>query len=505
MSTQTITRPLILLAGPKDALQEQIAQWLAGEFDLEIVYDGQSALEAASRRLPDLVLSDVVMPVLDGIGLLGALRDNPDLQHIPVLLFAGGAAEDDTEEVGLQAGADDYLTKPFGAPELLARVESAIKLSRLHQEMSQALQESEARYSAIVEGQSELVCRFRPDGTILFVNGAYARARGATPEELLRSNFWNFIEEEDRPAVRAMLERLTPEQPEIRIENRFETTEGVRHTLWTNRALTFDAEGRATELQSAGIDITERKRAEEALRQLNETLEERVEQRTAQVRDLASRLTMAQLEERRHIAQILHDDLQQLLYGVEMKLTMLRDDLNDLERPDLLETLDEGYAWIERAINTARQLTVELSPPLLKDEGLVDALGWLQRQMLDLHGLDVTVESEGKIYLKDEDLHVLLFQTVRELLFNVKKHAGVNKATVTLKREGDTLVVRVGDRGKGFDTDALGAQGERAGGFGLFSIRERLNLIGGHLEIDSQPGNGTRVEVRAPLALANSS
>jgi PAS domain S-box-containing protein len=136
-----------------------------------------------------------------------------------------------------------------------------------------ALRRSEERYRAVVESQAEMVCRFRPDGTILFVNGAYARARGMTPELLIGGDFWEFIDEQDRPAVQAMLDRLAPQLPEVRIENRFETIEGVRWTLWTNRALSFDAAGRWSEAQSAGIDITERKRAEEALREREERYE----------------------------------------------------------------------------------------------------------------------------------------------------------------------------------------------------------------------------------------
>lgn len=132
----------------------------------------------------------------------------------------------------------------------------------------EALRVSESRYRAVVESQAEMVCRFAPDGTILFVNGAYARARGTTPEALLGTNWWRFVAEEDRPTVQAMLDQLTPDSPETRIENRFRTAEGEIWTLWTNRALAFDANGRWTEAQSAGIDITQRKRAEETVRAL---------------------------------------------------------------------------------------------------------------------------------------------------------------------------------------------------------------------------------------------
>ena len=135
--------------------------------------------------------------------------------------------------------------------------------------VEEALRESEERYRAIVETQSEMVCRFRVAGEILFVNGGYARACGATPDALIGRDFWDFVADEDRVGVRAMLERLTPEMREIRIENRFEAADGVRWTLWTNRALSFDESHRCIEAQSTGIDITDRKEAEEALRDAN--------------------------------------------------------------------------------------------------------------------------------------------------------------------------------------------------------------------------------------------
>ena len=112
--------------------------------------------------------------------------------------------------------------------------------------------------------QPEMVCRFRLDGTILYANGAYARARGTTPERMIGHSFWDFISEADRASVRAMLDALTPAVPEVRIENRFQTADGERWTLWANRGLEFDARGRVLEAQSTGIDITERKRAEES-------------------------------------------------------------------------------------------------------------------------------------------------------------------------------------------------------------------------------------------------
>lgn len=139
----------------------------------------------------------------------------------------------------------------------------AFGIERKHAE--QALRQSEERYRAVVESQAELLCRFQPDGKILFANAAYARARGTTPEAVLHRNFWEFIPQEDHQEVRAMLDTLSPEVPEVQIENRFETVDGERWTLWTNRALKFDGNGKVVEAQSSGIDITERKQAEQRL------------------------------------------------------------------------------------------------------------------------------------------------------------------------------------------------------------------------------------------------
>lgn len=125
----------------------------------------------------------------------------------------------------------------------------------------------EARYRAIVEGQAEMVCRFRPDGTILFVNRAYARMRGTPVQALEGVNFWEFIPANEHAAVRAMLARITPDHPEVVIENRLHTERGIRWTRWTNRGVMFDEHGRPTEVQAVGVDITDRKETEGALRE----------------------------------------------------------------------------------------------------------------------------------------------------------------------------------------------------------------------------------------------
>ncbi|MCE7985327.1 MAG: PAS domain S-box protein [Caldilinea sp. CFX5] len=250
-------------------------------------------------------------------------------------------------------------------------------------------------------------------------------------------------------------------------------------------------------------NITDRKRVEAALQHLNLTLEQQVETRTTQVRALASSLTMAEQEERRRISQILHDDLQQLLYGMQMRLLTMINDINAGNTTELAHYAQQVYDWMDDAIQTTRRLTVDLSPPVLKHEGLADMLRWLVRQMADMNGLQVDLHAEDAVQMADEGMRLLLFQIVRELLFNVVKHGKTDRARLELvnRGEGECLII-VSDEGQGFDVTA--GQTEQSG-FGLFSARERLKLFGGRLAIQSAPGQGTRVTIYVPVSTALSS
>ena len=252
-------------------------------------------------------------------------------------------------------------------------------------------------------------------------------------------------------------------------------------------------------------DYTERKQMEDALRQsqadlhaLNAQLVERIEARTAQTRQLAAELVLAEQKERDRIAHILHDDLQQLLYALQTNLFLLRQEVMVNAAPSLLTAFQESEAMIGQIIHLARQQTVDLSPPVLQSEGLVEALRWLATYIQRLYQVEVTVEAQVSPRLYSSELRILLFQLVRELLFNVVKHADVQQAQVHIKTEDDVLVVQVIDQGVGFEVDRVLAT-PHAGGYGLFSIHDRLTLFGGRLTLASTIGVGTEATIRLPL------
>jgi two-component system, chemotaxis family, CheB/CheR fusion protein len=183
--------------------------------------------------------------------------------------------------------------------------------------------------------------------------------------------------------------------------------------------------------------------------------------------------------------------VQQLLYGVQWRIYTIQGAMPAENPEGMKEQIITARQLIDQAVHAARALTVELSPLVLKNEGLPEAIKWLAHQMQQVHALNVAVEVYGACRVTNVALRVLLFQMVRELLFNVVKHAHINHASVTVRQEDDQLKISVVDEGQGFEVDRLTSTESVQTGFGLTSIQERLRLFGGQIEINSTPGSGT--------------
>lgn len=222
-----------------------------------------------------------------------------------------------------------------------------------------------------------------------------------------------------------------------------------------------------------------------------------LEKQNQQIRELALALTLAQQQERRRIAQTLHDNLQQILHGLHVRVLLLNTDLQPDQQAASQVHVKEIENLIDQALEVIRTLSVDLSPPLLKGDGLNVAFAWLAGQMKQRYSLKVSLEGEENCNIENDDLRILIFQMVRELLFNVVKHAGVHQARLKYFTERARIKIQIIDDGSGFDPQIL-KEREKKEAFGLYSVQERLNLFDGTLEISSGPGQGTTATITIP-------
>ena len=221
------------------------------------------------------------------------------------------------------------------------------------------------------------------------------------------------------------------------------------------------------------------------------------------LRSMATELLMTEERERRRLAVDLHDGLSQLIALAHMKLAALaRSQASAAGQPDgngtsLAKAVEDIRSVIEEAHKAVRSMTFQLSPPVLHDIGLEPALEWLAEDLRQRYGLPVSFEDDGKEKPTDDQTRVVVFRSVRELLINAAKHAAASNVRVTLERSGTNLCAVVKDDGVGMDCERI-----RAKGSGLFNIRERFGLLGGSVDIESAPGRGTVIRLRAPLPIS---
>lgn len=359
------------------------------------------------------------------------------------------------------------------------------------------LRASEERYRALVEGHAEMVCRFRPDGTILFANSAYAQARETTAEALLDANFWDFVSAEDRPAVQAMLDSLTRETPESRVENRFETVAGERWIHWTNRALSFAPDGRLLEAQSTGIDITDRKQMEQALKESDRRKDE-------------------------FLATLAHE-LRNPLAPISNSLQILKRSGDDREqRQQAHAAIDRQLNYLVRLVDDLLDVSritrdkLELRPSRVE-------LGPIVRQAIDTCRPTADGENqELRISLPEEPVFldadpVRLSQVLNNLLNNACKYTPAGGGIdVAVEREGGQVSISVKDSGIGMPADKLetvfemfaqvhGSDDQVTGGLGigLTLVKRLVELHNGSIEARSEGrGKGSEFIVRLPAAAA---
>jgi PAS domain S-box-containing protein len=482
-----------------DSIQEEV--WFV-DADKRLIFVNRAVLEEFGPefqigRYFEEVAAELLICHLDGTAR--------PLEDAPLLRALGGEIIRIQEELAYIPSKGELRHRQVSAAPVRTkdgRIIGSVSLIRDVTDLKKTekkLRESEQRYRALAGSSPDAIIVHRQN-EFLYANPAALILYGADNfDQLKRRKVFDFLAPDYADQPFDIFEHMEQSLPLPSKVARLIRLDGQEVFIETHADYIIYGKSRA--VQVILRDITERIRTEAALREANATLERKIEERTAelaqrasQLRALAGELTLAEQRERKRLASIMHDHIQQLLVAAKFRTTALSGNLRDEERL----AIEEIQELIDECISSARSLTAELSPPILHEGGLNAGLDWLAKRVAVQQGLNVSMQMDEVCPLP-EDLKVALFEAIRELLFNVVKHAHTQSASVMLQCVDSLLKVTVSDQGIGFDPNALPSVIASGGGFGLFGIRERLELFGGTLEMDSAPGCGSRIVLSVPI------
>jgi PAS domain S-box-containing protein len=483
----------ILLADEYQIVRQGLRALLEKESGLEVVGEaasGPAVLQQVEDLAPDIVLLDLALPELHGVeAIRHILAASPHVKIIALSIYADRRFVVNI----LKAGASGYLLKDCAFEELAKAIRTvqepktfiSLGLSDIvAQDYIEALRDSEARFRTIFEGATMGIALLDQDGRVVEGNPALQRMLGCSLKELVNQVFTVFLLPDDASRCKALFrELLQGKRESYQVDKKYLRKDG--RTAWGRLNVSLIRGARVDEHLAICMieDISEQKQAEKEIRTYQQ-----------QLRSVASELSLTEERERRRLATDLHDHVGQILALAQIKLGAIRESASSTH---LVEPMDEVRRLIEQTIQYTRSLTFELSPPILYDLGFEAAVEWLAELIQEQHGVTVKVQADRSAKPMNDEIRVILFQTVRELLVNVVKHAGAKHIRVFIAREEAVLQVKIEDDGLGLGISANAANGPS--GFGFFSIGERLKYLGGHLEVVSEPGWGTRVTLQVPL------
>jgi PAS domain S-box-containing protein len=369
----------------------------------------------------------------------------------------------------------------------------------------EALRESEQRFKSSFEDASIGMALVGIEGRWLQVNQALCEIVGYSEEELLDKNFQDITHRDDlKTDLSYVRQLLAGEISTYQMEKRY--VHKLGHIVWIllNGSLVRDGGGEPLYFIAQIQDITERKEAEEEIRRLNETLEEQVAERTAQLvdrerrlKDLLGKLVAAQEEERRRVAYEVHDGPTQVAIAAHQHLQAFADDHPPGSTVEPGE-LDRALELAQGAVRESRHIIEGLRPTALDDFGLSAAVR-MRVEELKKEGWEIGHEDALGEERLPEEIETTLYRIAQEALSNVRKHARTKRAHTRLTRRGRKVLLEVRDEGRGFDLSSTSREGSPGERVGLSSMRERVAMLGGELKITSRPGAGTSLVAEVPL------
>ncbi len=499
---------LIVIADDNADMRDYLRRLLRERYRVHAVSNGEDAVKAARELNADLILTDVMMPGLDGFGVLRTLRNNPETQAKPVILLSARAGEEARVE-GLQAGADDYLVKPFASRELLARVSSHLKMARVRAEAAE-LERSLRAEAELERGRlresftlapAAMALLSGPEHRFTFVNSAYLKMAGRDrTDQLIGKTVREALPELEGQGIVELLDQVyqtgkpvAGTERETRLNRHgAEELAYLSFSYHPMRNVAGDVEGILVHAVEVTEQVVARTQLEARVKERTADLEE-AEQR---LRTLNNRLLRAQDEERRRLARELHDSAGQVLVALSMNLVPLEQALAK-QNPELNKLAASSVELVDELSKELRTMSHLLHPPLLDEAGLKSALRWYVEGFAERSGIKVDLHLESTLPRLPQEVETTIFRIVQESLTNIHRHSGSKTAALRIEQDSQNTRIVIRDEGKGISQFDPAKNMPTRAGVGIQGMQERVRQLQGKFKITSGE-KGTTITVVLP-------
>jgi PAS domain S-box-containing protein len=472
------TNTRILLVDDNLALLEVISKLLGAKgYEVSTASTGLEGLRLARQWLPDLVLLDVQLPDLDGFEVCRRIKSDPALLDVFVILLSGEATSASQKAGGLDTGADEYLTKPLDAQELMARIRTTARLRHT----TAALRASEQHYRRLVEILPDAVGLLDAQGRLAAVNSQAVSMLGyAEAGLLLGKSAVELASAEEQERFRADLVLALRTGVLQNVQYTLLRQDGRRFPAEISAAVSSDGHEQPSGLVLVVRDITERKRTEEELRRF------------------PRRIIEAQEAERQRVARELHDGVNQIIASAKMRLHKVEDGVAAID-PAARRMLARCGELLVQALEENRRIAHALRPSDLDELGLVEASRNLCKELEARSNLQVSCQIAEPVKRLPPAVELNLFRIIQETLNNAEQHAHATAVSLQMAVQDASLELSIRDNGRGFDLKSARPSQDKRRGIGLTNVRERAAALGGVCEINSAPNQGTVIHVRVPV------